>query len=198
MKIIESVLDYPVENSIYVKNLNPLRLSMQLYKIIDDIYLKYNYSEYVSNTMKDTLVKQIVRVLEIYKDTDEMTPIMRLPDIQGRNCFWFFRNYELFEILDAKIMDKFVLSQWIGNDNVNSTIMDYSANYFILKTVEFKEYKVLSTMYSKGKFNLYKGPLNHSYKFSVYKKNMALRYTIEGVFTMFLTIAFSIYITRFN
>jgi len=190
MKIIESVLDYPVENSIYVKNLNPLRLCMQLYKIIDDIYLKYNYSEYVSNTMKDTLIKQIVRVLEIYKDTDEMTPIMRLPDIQGRNCFWFFRNYELFEILDAKIMDKFILSQWIGNDDVNSTIMDYSANYFILTSVEFKEYKVLSTMYSKGKFNLYKGSLNHSYKFNVYKKNMALRYTIEGVFTMFLTIAF--------
>jgi len=58
--------------------------------------------------MKDIIQKQIVVALGIYKNIDEMRPIMSTPDFEGRNCFWYFRNYDLYQILDAQITDQFI------------------------------------------------------------------------------------------
>jgi hypothetical protein len=37
MKIFEEVLSEPAENSIFRQNINPLRVGLTLYKLIDDI-----------------------------------------------------------------------------------------------------------------------------------------------------------------
>ena len=58
--------------------------------------------------MKDTITGQLVKILDIYKDPEEMIHIMEIPDFEGRNCYWYFSNYDLYKVLDAKIMDKFI------------------------------------------------------------------------------------------
>lgn len=108
MKIIENVLEEPPENSIFRNNINPLRIALQLYKIVTDIHLKFGYSEFATNAIKESISDQIVKVLEIYDDTKDMDIIMDLPDLEGRNCWWYFQNYDLHVILSAKIMDKFI------------------------------------------------------------------------------------------
>jgi hypothetical protein len=67
-------------------------------------------------------MEQMVKVLEIYTDIDEMIPIMESVDYMGRDCFWFFQHFEIFKVLDAKIMDKFIKQKWLGRIMVNSDI----------------------------------------------------------------------------
>ena len=44
MKIFEEMLAEPSENSIFVTNLNPIRTGLILYKTIDEMAIKFNYS----------------------------------------------------------------------------------------------------------------------------------------------------------
>ena len=76
--------------------------------------------------MKTTIIEKCVKVLETYSTVEEMYPIMELKDFKGRNSYWFFKHFPLYEILDAKIMDKFIISKWDGDHAVNSPMMEYS------------------------------------------------------------------------
>jgi hypothetical protein len=57
MKIFEEVLSEPAENSIFRQNINPLRVGLTLYKLIDDIQKEFNYSMYCSLYMKNKIEK---------------------------------------------------------------------------------------------------------------------------------------------
>ena len=48
MKIFEEILSEPAENSIFRQNINPLRVGLTLFKLIDDIQIQFNYSPYTS------------------------------------------------------------------------------------------------------------------------------------------------------
>ena len=53
-------------------------------------------------------------IQEIYKEPEEMIPLMERLDIDGKDSFWYLEKYEMFEILDSKIMDKFINEKWRG------------------------------------------------------------------------------------
>ena len=82
--------------------------------------------------MKDQIEEQCAKVLETYKDIEDMVPMMQLPDFEGRDCFWYFQRFSLFNILDVKIMDKYILRQWDGRADVNCSMLHYSAAYCII------------------------------------------------------------------
>jgi len=132
LKIIDDVLELPPEKNIFKHNINPLRLSLLLYKIVDDVSAKFNFSQYIANTLKDHITDQIVRVLEIYKEVQEMDLITEITDLEGRNCFWYFRRYPLYKVLSTKILDKYMSSKWSGNDDITCSITDYSSSYTML------------------------------------------------------------------
>jgi len=132
-----------------------------------------------------------VVVLDIYKDIDEIKPIMSTPDFEGRNCYWYFRNYGLYQILDAKIMDKFMSSMWRGIDDVNCSIMDYSTSYHIINgdSESLRPNTILKTLRERM-FTYNKESLHHNYKFRVWLQSMELRHAIEGCFSIFMTFIF--------
>jgi len=57
MKIIENVISLPADKSIFKHNINPLRLSLLLYKTINDVSMKFNYSDYTTNSIKESIQK---------------------------------------------------------------------------------------------------------------------------------------------
>ena len=71
MKIIEEVLNEPAANSILKHNINPLRVGLMLYRVIDSIENLYGYSPNTSALMKDMLSEQIRKTLEMYNEPDE-------------------------------------------------------------------------------------------------------------------------------
>jgi hypothetical protein len=47
----------------------------------------------------------------------------------GKDCLYYFHKYGLSQVLDCQIMDKFVVSKWEGNIDVNSSFLDYSTGF---------------------------------------------------------------------
>ena len=41
MKVIEQILQFDSSNSIFTKNINPLRVSLMLYRVIDTISIEF-------------------------------------------------------------------------------------------------------------------------------------------------------------
>ena len=53
MKIMEGVLNEPASNSVMKNNINPLRVSLMLYRVIEDVQTHYSYSENSTELMKE-------------------------------------------------------------------------------------------------------------------------------------------------
>ena len=76
MKIFEEVLSEPAENSIFRQNINPLRVGLTLYKLIDDIQIEFNYSKYTSQFMKNKIEDQLKSIIDVYKNPNEIIDLM--------------------------------------------------------------------------------------------------------------------------
>jgi hypothetical protein len=55
MEIFDVVLKKPANESIFKQNINPLRVGLTMYKLIDDIRIEFNYSEFCSDAMKSLI-----------------------------------------------------------------------------------------------------------------------------------------------
>lgn len=128
MKVIESVLQEPASNSFLKNNTNPLRCGLMLYRVLVDVSQEHGYSEHSTNIMKETLDEQIVKMLEMYTDPDEMMILVEQTDYDGHDCLWYLDEYDMYSILDCRIMDRVIQKKWSGKYDVNSTIFDYSTS----------------------------------------------------------------------
>ena len=199
MKIFEEILSEPAENSIFRQNINPLRVGLTLFKLIDDIQIQFNYSPYTSQFMKNQIEHQLKLIIDVYKEPNEIIDMMENQDIDGHNCFFYMQKYSLYHILDSKIMDKFIYDKWRGRVEFNSTIMDYSQAYNLLNEQHklYQSDKLIDQLY-QNVFDFNKQEKTHEYKFHVWKKSMALRYGIEFGFILFMTLFFQLEIGKFN
>jgi hypothetical protein len=57
MKIIERVVNLPAHKSIFKSNMNPLRVGLMLYRVVDLMQVTYHYSLNSTNLIKATLEK---------------------------------------------------------------------------------------------------------------------------------------------
>ena len=116
---------------------------------------------------------------------------MESPDIEGRNCFWYLQRFDLFKILDCKIMDKFITEKWNGRVNLNCTLLDYSTSVVLLKDNHsiYLTNQVMQNLFAQI-FNKDRSAQTHHTKFHVWRRSMACRYYIESAFTLFLTLFF--------
>ncbi len=55
MKIIETVLNESANNSIFRNNINPLRVGLMLYRVIDEVESNYHFSENSTQIMKEQI-----------------------------------------------------------------------------------------------------------------------------------------------
>ena len=64
----------------------------------------------------------MLAMLTIYKKTSEMATILEHIDVEGRNCFWYLNEYQMFKILETKIMNQYILEKWEGPVVKNSSV----------------------------------------------------------------------------
>lgn len=133
MKTIENVLMTPGQNSFIRCNLNPLRIGLLLYRVLDEVYQLHNYSKNSTDLMKTTLVKQMEKVLNIYNNPLDMMIMVEQTDYEGNDCFWYLDEYDLYPILDCRIMDLCIIKKWTGKYDLNCTIFDYSTSFTLIE-----------------------------------------------------------------
>ena len=68
MRIIIEIIDEPASNSILRNNINPLRVSLMVYRLISEIKDTHQYSAHTSKVVCDKLSDQIVIMLDTQID----------------------------------------------------------------------------------------------------------------------------------
>lgn len=131
MKTIEGVLNEPASNSIFKNNLNPMRVGLMLYRVLEEVQKEYAYSDHSTNLMQESIVEAIRSALEIYNDPDELMILVEQRDYDGNDCFWYLDEYNLYSILDCRMMDRVIQKKWIGKYDVNSSLADYMTSYTV-------------------------------------------------------------------
>ena len=71
----------------------------------------------------------MVEILKMYKDPSEMIPLIENFDIEGKDCFWYITNYQIFRLLESKIMNQYVIDKWYGGLDLNCSILDLATSY---------------------------------------------------------------------
>lgn len=123
MKTIETMLEDPPEESLMRVNLNPLRVCMIMYKVIDDIQHQVQYSSYATKVIKEKIKKLCIQFLELYENPEQILQLVKSKDILDNDCLWYMLNYQLYQILDTKILDLFMMNKWQGWISINSSIL---------------------------------------------------------------------------
>jgi hypothetical protein len=47
-------------------------------------------------------------MLEMFNDPDELMVLVEQTDYEGNDCFWYLDEYDLYNILDSRIMDRVI------------------------------------------------------------------------------------------
>lgn len=149
--------------------------------------------------MQTTIQELMVKILQVYKDPDELIPLLEKPDYEGRDCFWYFSKYEMYMVLDAPIMHKFITKKWKGRLTINTSVFECSTPFNMMSDKKgFYHRNWLSTNLFKEICSPSKHDKIHMFKFYSWKRSMMLRNYLDSTIVFFLTIIFLVYIQRFN
>lgn len=71
----------------------------------------------------------MVAIMKMYKDPKEMVPIIQNPDILGLDFFWYINNYQIFRLLETKVMNQYIIDKWNGELDANAPVMGLATSY---------------------------------------------------------------------
>ena len=82
--------------------------------------------------MKSTVIEAIKNMLSAYDDPDVLIPLLENHDLFGRPFMWYVYHFELNELLNTPIMDKFMVAKWNGRVKYAASLSSYSTPFAIL------------------------------------------------------------------
>ena len=85
-----------------------------IYKLLDDLHHKMDTSDGVTNTLKSTVQEKLVSIVNIYKDSEKVIPLLEQTDFEGQNCYTYLVKYNLNEVLNCSIMEQTIEEKWNG------------------------------------------------------------------------------------
>jgi hypothetical protein len=132
MKVIEGVLGHSASESMMRNNINPLRCAMMLFRLIRDAKEIFSYSEHTAAIMEEKLQDQMRNMLEMYNDPDELQILLEGQDFDGNDIFWYLDEYDMYKILDCRIMDRVIQNKWNGKYDITHSFLDGSIAYTLL------------------------------------------------------------------
>jgi len=103
-----------------------------LLRLIVELEDNFHLSPHTVGLMKDTLVEQIKSMLDMFTDPDELIFMVEQRDYEGNDMFWYLDEFDIYPILDCRIMDKVIQQKWQGKFEINASILDYSTSYTML------------------------------------------------------------------
>lgn len=120
-------------------------------------------------------------------------------DYEGNDCFWYLDEYDMYSILDCRIMDRVIEKKWKGKFDLNAEILDFSTAYTMFNDPFelFANDRVFQEM-KLEMFTLDRSERTHPYQFHIWQHSMELRYQIEALFVAAFTVFFQLYLNFFN
>jgi hypothetical protein len=129
LRILENIIEETYENSVFYRNINPIRVGLMLYKLLDDLHVTMETSDGVTNHLKSLIKDKLLSIVEIYKDSEKVIPLFEQTDFEGHNCYWYLVKFELSEVLNSSILEQTIEEKWNGRVQVSCSIICYSSPY---------------------------------------------------------------------
>ena len=191
MEVADKIVNQPSVNSIFTRNINPLRLGFVLYETIDRIEKSTDYSPYHCRVLKMKIGEQLMMIMETFKNPSDLFPIMELRDHDGRDIFYYLQQFRMFGLLDTKIMDRIITDKWEGKHVTGGSMLEYSTSWQLMgDRLKLYEEEDMFEWLGKKTFVMQKGELNHGYKYRSWKFSMSMRNLIQLLFAVSYTILF--------
>ena len=161
------------------------------YRLISELTQQFRYSAHSSALLKEHMADQLVKMLEMYNDTNEMLRICEMTDYEGNDVFWYLDEYDLYSILDCRILDRIIQRKWNGKFDLNAYVLDFSTSYVLAtdKHGLFASDRVFIEL-KHEMTTLDRRDLIHGCKYEVWKYSMYLRAMVDLSFALFLTVFF--------
>lgn len=162
-----------------------------LYRLVNEIKTTFNYSEHTARIICETIEEQLVALLEIYIEPNDVQRMVEMPDYEGHNLFWYLDNYDIYGILDCRILDRIIQRKWQGPYDISASFVDFSTGYMMLRDPYkiFASDRIFEEMRHEM-FTLDRSHHTHDYKFEVWKHSMKLRGIIDLSFAFFVVAYF--------
>ena len=144
-------------------------MGLLLYRVLDEVQKEHAYSEHSTNIMKEMVTEQLRSSLEMYTDPDEVMILVEQVDYEGHDLFWYLDEFDMYNILDCRIMDRVITKKWSGIYDLNAGILDYSISNILLKDKHalYATDRLFSELRHEI-FNLDCSDKTHRYKFHVW------------------------------
>lgn len=127
----------------------------------------------------------------MYNDPQKVLRMCEMPDYEGKNIFSYLDEFELYNILDCRILDRIIQNKWNGKYDLNASFADYSTGFVVGQDKHniFASDRVFQEIRYEM-FTIDRGNLVHGFKFQVWKHSMQLRSLVDLYFALFLTFWF--------
>jgi hypothetical protein len=193
MKVVVEILDETGDASIFAKNLNPLRVGCMLFRMIDEITVKFGYSPSVQTMLNDKILELLTATMDTFSEPNEVRHMIEMEDYEGHNMFWYLSSFDMYDLLNCRILDRIINGMWTGPFEINASIADYSTSYMLMRDkhdIFAKEHWFQETLHEM--LTLDRSHQVHLFKFEVWKMSMMLRGMLDMAFSLFIVIWFQV------
>lgn len=169
-----------------------------LYKTISDLQNEFQLSQTFTDKLLGDLNNKLIHLINSYSDCKVLLFILLQTDFDGKNAFWYFDEFDMYEIMSCQIMDKVILDTWMGHINVNCEVLDYSTSFTVLKD-KFMLF-TSNNVFNEIKHTMLEYDMRekvHILKFYNWINSKHLRFHIEAIFQILLAFIFQWYISLF-
>lgn len=149
--------------------------------------------------MKETITEKIVQLLEIYNDVDELMYMVQQNDYEENDCFWYLDEYNIYSILDSRMMDRVISKKWQGRFDINSSFLDYSVSSVLYhdRFGLFASDRLFSELRHELR-NFDRKDQTHQFKFHVWQNSMELRFNIDLTLTFIISGLHVFFLNNYN
>jgi hypothetical protein len=133
-----------------------------------------------------------------------MVPLVEKLDIDGKDCINYLIEYEMFGVLESRIMNLYITQKWECHVVINCDIMDHSTSYCL---VQYSNVKCTRNLLSNDRFytnvrkkifKVDRSNETHILKFEYWRHSMYLRYQMELIFTFGIVCCLTWYVGKIN
>lgn len=81
MKYIEELLEEDPKNTIVATTINPVRVLMNLYELVEIAETEFGFSDYISKIMKEKIIEHTIAALNSYDEPQNIIPLIESLDL---------------------------------------------------------------------------------------------------------------------
>jgi hypothetical protein len=95
--------------------------------------VSFDYSRHTTEILHEKISEQLIAVLDSYVEPNEVRRQIEMKDYDGYNYFWYMSKYDIFGIIDCRILDRIINLKWMGPFEINASPLDYSTGWLLAK-----------------------------------------------------------------